>query len=579
MNQPGSSAPRRLLCLTLSLVFLALTAPLAPAQGAEEAFGRRVDRYIGSYPAWDRFSGVVLAAIGDRIVFEKGYGFADAEHGAANSADTRFQVGSITKALTAVLVLRLVERGVLRLDGVVCDYLPEYPPETGRRITVRHLLTHTSGIPHHIDAYPDYWKWRDKTFHAPGDLWRLFAGVPLAHEPGAKYTYSSPGFYLLGAIAQRAAGRSYAELLNEHVFGPAGMTASSVENNRTIRPGRAVGYKRGLSGLVRAGVEDKSTALAAGDLVSTARDLFRFDRALKSGALLTPASTEVLFGKTFPGDSRTPGGWVLRVPYDGGRKTLVANRVSGDSAGFIAAMDRQLEPDGCVVVLSNDQDAAALRIVDDVSDMLLRSQGVALGSPAPEEVETAPAPAADASAGTEASGFYASPDRSITGIVRDGGRTFRLVYAPGPIPIETPILELIPEGPGAFRAAGPSGMRLVFSREGKDGRPSLATSFRGRDTGTLPRVVPPAVDFRSFAGDYSSVELQRTFRFAAGPAGLTARDFLGTGDVALTPLDEDLFGFEKGFVRFTRARDGAITGFTAWTKDTDFMSGSTFVRL
>lgn len=109
----------------------------------------------------------------------------------------------------------MVQSGRLRLDGTISDYLPYYPEGAGKKITIHHLLSHTSGIRYHIVALPDYWLRHDKVFHTPRELVSLFSPLPGAHEPGEKITYSSPGFYVLGAILEQVAKKSYAELLCE----------------------------------------------------------------------------------------------------------------------------------------------------------------------------------------------------------------------------------------------------------------------------------------------------------------------------------------------------------------------------
>lgn len=131
------------------------------------SFEERMERYISSFPEHQEFQGVILVAHKGKIIFHKGYGLANREFDIPAGPNTKFQVGSITKAFTAILALKMAEIGLLRLDAPICDYLLHYPAETGRKITPRQLLSHTSGIPHHIDALPDFWISHDKIFHSP----------------------------------------------------------------------------------------------------------------------------------------------------------------------------------------------------------------------------------------------------------------------------------------------------------------------------------------------------------------------------------------------------------------------------
>lgn len=565
---------------TLALVGILGPVVFSSGRAFSQTLEQRIDRYVSSFPAHDPFSGVILAAAGGKVLFHKGYNLADRECSVPNGPDTKFQVGSISKAFTAVLALKLAEQGLLELDAPIRTYLPEYPAENGARITVRHLLSHTSGIPHHIDAIPDYWLSHDKAFHTPGELWRMFASVPPAHAPGEKVTYSSPGFYLLGAILQRVARRSYAELLRENIFDPLGMKNSRVENNRTVSRDTAAGYMRGLSGLVRAGFEDKSTALAAGDLVTTAYDLFLWDRGMKAdpGRILSAESRQVLFQPVLEGRIFTFGGPLLRVPFEGGRRTLTLNRLSGSSTGYMAAMDRILSPDACVVILSNIQDAEAVRMVDDISDYLLRYVlGIEAGNPAPPDVSLPPAAGIPSADQEKVLGFYRNPGGSILGVVKDGGRIYQLQY--GRAGVSRPILEMVPKGSDTFQLGHLSAFSCRYSSGGETGRPVLENFAGDRSRGQAVRIDVQEFDSSAYGGDYASVELQRTFRITPGPKALTAEKFLGEEDLPLIFLEKDLFGWARGYIRFTRSADGGISGFILMTKHTDTFFGSRFIKL
>ncbi len=568
-----TSGTRASVCLLGLVLFLSGAA-------YSQTLEQRVDRYISSFPPHDAFSGVILAAVGDKILLHKGYGQASREFSVPNGPDTKFQVGSISKAFTAILALKLADKGLLDLDSPIGKYLPEYPAENGVKITIRHLLSHTSGIPHHIDAIPDYWLSHDKAFHTPGELWKMFAGVPLAHAPGEKITYSSPGFYVLGALLQRLAQKSYAELLREMVFDPLGLNDSRVENNRTVSKGTAVGYMRGLSGLIRAGFEDKSTALAAGDLLTTAHDLYLWDRGLKAepGRILSAASKALLYQPIKAGEMFTFGGPVLQIPYEDGKKTLTLNRLSGSSSGYMAAMDRIIAPDACVVILSNVQDADTGTMVDDISDFLLRHVlGIAAGHPAPPTVALPPAAEVAPSDLGKVLGFYRSPGGSILGVVMDGGKIYQLPYGGGSV--SRPILEMVPQGADSFQLGRLSAFTCRYSSGGESGKPTLEAFVQDRSRGKAVKMEARDIDSSAYGGFFESVELQKTFRFIAGPKGLTAERFLGGEDVPLVFLEKDLFGWRRGFLRFTRSADGGISGFILMTKDTDTFFGSRFVKL
>ena len=557
---------------------LILALHLSATWSCSQTFEERLDRYIHSFPRHEEFHGVVFAAAGERVFVNKGYGLANREFNIPNGPDSRFQIGSISKAFTAILVLKMVQAGRLRLDGTISDYLPYYPEDAGGKITIHHLLSHTSGIRHHHVAVPDYWLRHDKVFHTPRELVSLFSPLPRAHEPGERITYSSPGFYVLGAILEQAAKKSYAELLREYILDPLGMKDTSVENNRTVRGMTTTGYMRGLGGLVRAGFEDKSTALAAGDLVSTARDLYLWDAGIRKGKVLSPEYLEILYKLIVPDDVFTYGGPLLSIPYENGRKTLRLNRLTGSSTGYSAAMDRLLGPDACVVVLSNVQDADTTRMLDDISDFLTRYElGLPVGNPAPPTVAPPPAVKVDRAEIEKVLGFYRGPGGAISGAVRGGGGVFLLGISGGSV--IPPVLELVPEGPGIFHLGFRPEFMCRFSPGETDGRLVLTTSRGERILSTAKRIEPDKIDASAYEGFYSSVELQKTFRFSRNESGLVAEKFLGDADVRMIPLEKDLFGCELGFLNFSRYPDGSISGFKLMTYNVDAYFGSRFTRI
>jgi CubicO group peptidase (beta-lactamase class C family) len=557
---------------------LILALHLSATWSYSQTFEERVDRYINSFPRHQEFHGVVFAAAAEHVLLNKGYGLASREFDIPNSPDSRFQIGSISKAFTAILVLKMVQAGRLRLDATISDYLPYYPEESGKKITIHNLLSHTSGIRHHYIAVPDYWLRHDKVFHTPRELVSLFSPLPRAHEPGEKITYSSPGFYVLGAILEQVAKKSYAELLREYILDPLGMEDTCVENNRAVRKMTATGYMRGLGGLIRAGFEDKSTALAAGDLASTARDLYLWDVGIRKGKILSPEYLEILYKLIVPDNMFTYGGPLLSIPYENGRKTLKLNRLTGSSTGYSAAMDRLLGPDACVIVLSNVQDAETARILDDISDFLTRHElGMPIGNPAPPNVTPPSAVKVEPAEIEKVIGFYRRSGGAITGIVRGGGGIFLLEFSDGSV--IPPVLELVPEGSDSFHLGWLPEFKCRFSPDKKDGPLVLTTSRGNRILSAANRIEPDKTHVSEYEGHYSSVELQKTFKFSQNESGLVAEKFLGEADIPMIPLEKDIFGCELGFLSFHRYPDGSISGFKIMTYNVDTYFGSRFIKI
>jgi CubicO group peptidase (beta-lactamase class C family) len=347
----------------LIAVLLAAPAPPAPAvpppasppadASAGDDVASKLDRLASAYHDAGLLDGMVLVAERGKVVLEKGYGMANVEWQQPNRPDTRYRIGSVTKPLTAILVLQQVNAGRLDLDAPISRYLPEYRKDTGAKVTVRHLLAHTSGIP--------TYKGTDilAQLHPlpSGDLVRQWCSGDLRWEPGARWDYNNCGYLMLAVILERVTGRSYADLLREGITVPAGMADTGVDTSRLVLPRRASGYERDLAGDLRlAPYSEISTALGAGDVYSTARDLFRLDRALYGDGLLPAGLRKAMFT---PDNARTGLGWFVRTaPADhpAAGDTLVTHE--GHIFGFFTFVTRIPEREALVITIDNaDSDA------------------------------------------------------------------------------------------------------------------------------------------------------------------------------------------------------------------------------
>jgi len=235
------------------------------------------------------FMGSVLVARDAGIILNKGYGFANVEWQIPNSPTTKFRLGSLTKQFTSVSILLLEERGKLKLEDHVKQYVPD-APASWDAITIYNLLTHTSGLPNYT-ALPDFATTMG-TKVTPQQIVAKFRDRPLDFEPGSKMLYSNSGYIVLGMIIEKVSGESYESFLQKNLFGPIGMKDSGYDSNTAVIPRRASGYTRGASGPVNAGYLDMSIPFAAGALYSTTEDLLRWEQALFGGKVLKPASLE-----------------------------------------------------------------------------------------------------------------------------------------------------------------------------------------------------------------------------------------------------------------------------------------------
>lgn len=567
--------------IILSILSLSqLVYSQSPVVSKTNTLEEMVDNYFGSFPKYEKFSGVVLVAKGDQILFHKGYDLANREFGISNGKETRFQIGSITKAFTGMLVVKMVEEGFIDLNKTISDYLPYYPEETGRKITVNDLLSCTSGIPHHFEAVPDYWVSHDHYFHTSKELLTLFWDTPLKHEPGTEWTYSSPGFYILGAILQQVSKKSYAELLQEYIFQPLGMKNTFIENNRTTDINMATGYLRGLSGPVKAYVEDKSTALAAGDLVSTAYDLFLWQKTLNNEAdqILSAESKKILFEPVLPNIEMTYAGPKFSIPYDEGKKNLTLCILNGSSSGYMTYLARIFEEDVCIIVLSNINDAEVNRIGDDIGDFYLRhTLGIEIGPEAPLTRVLPMATKLEKSSIEKKIGFYRQSAKTYIAAIQEEDKLYSLTYLKGAGIQRT--MELIPFSQDTFYLSHDNRFRSVFSTVTIDGKLLMTCLRNGRAFAKAKKQESKEVVSSEYEGYFTSLEQQKTVKITLNSDGLKMDNLLGKSNIDIVYLDKDLFGFDRGYIEIRRDKNNEISEFIVFTKDTDRGFGSKFIKI
>ena len=264
-----------------------LAALLLPATACLAQDIIRMDQIVESYASANHFMGSVLLARGSDVLFSKGYGFAELEWKIPNSPQARYRIGSITKQFTAACILLLEERGKLNTGDPVKKYMPD-APAAWDRITIFHLLTHTSGIPNFTE-FPEYHS-IERFPATPEKLVSLFRNKSLEFQPGEKWSYSNSGYVLLGYILEKVTGQSYAQFLQENILTPLGMLDTGYDSNTAIIPRRAYGYTSGPSGPANAGYIDMSVPFAAGGLYSTPPNLLIWEQGLFGGKILSEAS-------------------------------------------------------------------------------------------------------------------------------------------------------------------------------------------------------------------------------------------------------------------------------------------------
>jgi CubicO group peptidase (beta-lactamase class C family) len=321
----------------------------APHREDQAELTKDLDQLLTKLTAEDRFSGVVLMAKDGKPFFQKAYGYADRDKKTSNNLDTRFRLGSMNKMFTSVAIAQLVQQGKLKYTDTLAQILPDYPDkEAAAKITVHHLLTHTSGLG---DFFGPQFDQKKDSIRELKDYLQFFAGKPLKFEPGKQFAYSNAGMIVAGLIVEKVSGQNYFDYVREHIYKPAGMTASDTFEKTKPQPNQSVGYTKRISGRWEPNYPTlplKGSSAGGGD--STAPDLLKFDKALRSHKLLSADLTNtVLNGKVeTDGDEKYAYGFE-ESHVDG--KRVVGH--GGGAPGMNANLDMYWDSGYTVVVLCN----------------------------------------------------------------------------------------------------------------------------------------------------------------------------------------------------------------------------------
>ena len=337
------------LAAAVALAALFLGVPCAAQDDPTTA---RVDALVAAEMQKQRIPGVSLAVVRDgQLVLAKGYGLANVEHQVPVKPETVFQSGSVGKQFTATAVMMLVEEGKVGLDDSITKYFPD-APEAWKQIKVRNLLSHTGGT----TDYPDDFDFRRD--YTEDELLKRAEAIPLAFQPGEKWSYSNLGYMLLGVLIHKVTGQFYGDFLRERVFKPLDMTTARIISEEDIVPNRAAGYR-----LVKGELKNQEwvspsvNTTADGALYLTALDMAKWDAALYTEKLLKRASFDQMWTpvKLNGGKSERYGfGWRLgdvrghRIVEHGGAwqgfKSYIARYVDKKVTVIVFANLSQADP-------------------------------------------------------------------------------------------------------------------------------------------------------------------------------------------------------------------------------------------
>jgi len=341
----------------------------------EEKVIADLEVYLEQLVAGDQFSGAVLVAKDSSVLFKSAYGQASQAFGVPNQVHTKLNLGSMNKMFTAVAIAQLAEQGKLSFQDSISKRLPDYPRDIAEKVTIHHLLTHTSGM-------GSYWNEKFEASWARlrtvNDFLALSLGDPLSFEPGEQWQYSNAGFIVLGAIIEQVSGQSYFDYVREFIYTPAQMhDTDAFEMDQSVL-NRAIGYTyAGSSDELRPKARRNNLFLhvvkggPAGGGYSTVEDLLKFSLALSEHSLLTPEyTTTVLGGKVLMQDNLT---LPMRYAYGFSDGSINDHRIvghGGGAPGINGRLDMYLDLGYTVAVLANYDPPAAAQVADWLKERL-----------------------------------------------------------------------------------------------------------------------------------------------------------------------------------------------------------------
>ena len=381
---------------SLSLASLATLAGLSSAAAqrstiTRDAFRPRADSLVYTYLAESRAPSAAFAVIrgNDTLAFGA-HGLANVEAWRAPTANTIYEIGSITKQFTSAAIMKLVEQGRVRLDDDLSKYVPQFPLQ-GKKVSIRELLNHTSGI-HSYTSSPSWQKtWNDVL--SPDAIIKFVASDTFDFAPGSAYRYNNTGYVLLGMVIEKASGQKYAKYLDTQFFKPLGLKQTSYCPSHTSDPAFALGYSKGPNGTVRAQFLDLSHPFSAGALCSTVGDLAKWQRALDGGKVVSPASYALMStADTLNNGRKINYGFGLVPGMFNGHKTISH---TGGINGFATAATYVPDDSLSIVVFTNYDAQSPQGLVQNLLRVAYGVDPVEPRGPAPTQAAAPTLSAAD----------------------------------------------------------------------------------------------------------------------------------------------------------------------------------------
>jgi CubicO group peptidase (beta-lactamase class C family) len=435
--------------------------------------GAKLDAVVQKVLAEAPHAGVSVVVVWKgEAVLEKGYGAMDLEAKTPAEADTIYRIGSITKSFTAVGILKLAAAGKLSIDDPVTTYLPDVDTH-GATITIRHLLTHTSGIKGYTETA--WFHARDNEAFPRSEMVKLVNAEPLLFEPGTRWSYSNSGYYFLGLVIEQVSGKPYAEFVRDEIVRPLGLADTAYCPREMTAPRHARAYTVKDDAVVPAEPLDMDHPYAAGSLCSTAPDLARWMQALAGGGALSAAEwAQMITPAALADGSTVPYGFGMGVGELGGHRSIGHG---GGINGFTSHM-AYLPDDELVIVVLNNTDS---QLSGRLGDALARE---ALGVPE-VQVKDEPLSAAQA-APFEGLYDFASLGFKLRATFKEGKLVVTMIDEKG----EGRALALRWQGGNVFLVPE-VGATITFTVEGDRATSLTVEQGGGQFTGTRIESEPP----------------------------------------------------------------------------------------
>ena len=362
------------------LCLFALILNSSVAQSKKE----KLDKIMHDYHNYNMFDGSVLVAEDGKIIYKAAFGLANREWDIPNTTDTKYMIGSVAKPFTAVLMLIQVQKGLIKLDKTISDYLPEFSNKPSAKVTIRQLLSHTSGMPNY-DIIKDFFPKISRQNFTREEYVKVFMDSTLAFEPGTKYSYSSWGYFTLGYIMERVTGKSYSQLMKEDIFDKLGMNSSGSYFHTQIVTKRATGYDYSFGGYTSLDFRDQSNTMGTGDLYSTVEDIFKFHMALSNNKLLnSQLSAEMFTAGMRP--AQYGYGWFNKYFKYTPTDSVASNFHLGMTEGFLSFVVRIPSTNSLIVILCNSSPTDFFGITGNLAKVLY-NKPVHLKQPVHKAVE------------------------------------------------------------------------------------------------------------------------------------------------------------------------------------------------